>query len=225
VTNGAVADAGIVYAVTDPAKGSKGISAFIVEAGFPGWKVAREEKKMGINATATAEVLLQDCQVPKGNLIGGEGNGFRIALRTLDDGRVGIAAQATGIAQGALDEALRYSQERVAFGKTISKFQAIRFMLADMATEIEAARILLRRAAPSCTPARWPSARATRRCRSTGAMATAGIMPWSACIATNASPSSTKAPARSNGWLSLGTCWEARQGFPPRAFFCSNPAD
>jgi butyryl-CoA dehydrogenase len=147
VTNGAVADAGIVYAVTDPAKGSKGISAFIVEAGFPGWKVAREEKKMGINATATAEVLLQDCQVPKGNLIGGEGNGFRIALRTLDDGRVGIAAQATGIAQGALDEALRYSQERVAFGKTISKFQAIRFMLADMATEIEAARILLRRAA------------------------------------------------------------------------------
>ena len=147
VTNGAVADAGIVYAVTDPSKGSKGISAFIVEVGFPGWKVAREEKKMGINATATAEILLQDCQVPRENLLGEEGNGFRIALRTLDDGRVGIAAQATGIAQGALDEALKYSQERVAFGKTISKFQAIRFMLADMATEIEASRILLRRAA------------------------------------------------------------------------------
>jgi butyryl-CoA dehydrogenase len=147
VTNGAVADAGIVYAVTDPTKGSKGISAFIVESGFPGWKVAREEKKMGINATATAEILLQDCQVPRENLLGEEGKGFRIALRTLDDGRVGIAAQATGIAQGALDEALKYSQERVAFGKTISKFQAIRFMLADMATEIEASRVLLRRAA------------------------------------------------------------------------------
>jgi butyryl-CoA dehydrogenase len=147
VTNGAVADAAIVYAVTDPSKGSKGISAFIVESGFPGWKVAREEKKMGINATATAEILLQDCQVPRENLLAEEGNGFRIALRTLDDGRVGIAAQATGIAQGALDESLKYSQERVAFGKTISNFQAIRFMLADMATEIEASRILLRRAA------------------------------------------------------------------------------
>jgi butyryl-CoA dehydrogenase len=147
VTNGAVADAAIVYGVTDPAKGSKGISAFIVEAGFPGWKVVREEKKMGINATATAEVLLQDCQVPKANLLGGEGNGFKIALRTLDDGRVGIAAQATGIAQGALDEAVKYAQERVAFGRPIGSFQAVRFMLADMATEIEASRVLLRRAA------------------------------------------------------------------------------
>ncbi|MBI4466336.1 MAG: acyl-CoA dehydrogenase [Acidobacteria bacterium] len=147
VTNGAAADTAIVYAVTDPAKGSKGISAFIVESGFPGWKVTREEKKMGINATATAEVSLQDCCVPVENLLGGEGNGFRIALRTLDDGRVGIAAQATGIAQGALDEALKYSQQRVAFGQLIANFQAIRFMLADMATEIEAARMLLRRAA------------------------------------------------------------------------------
>lgn len=147
VTNGAVADAGIVYAMTDPAKGSKGISCFIVESSFPGWKVTREEKKMGINATATAEISLQDCQVPAANLLGGEGNGFRIALRTLDDGRVGIAAQATGIAQGALDESLRYAQERVAFGQPIANFQAIRFMLADMATEIEAARMLLRRAA------------------------------------------------------------------------------
>jgi butyryl-CoA dehydrogenase len=147
VTNGSVADTAIVYAVTDPGKGSKGISAFIVESSFPGWKVVREEKKMGINATATAEVLLQDCQVPKENLLGGEGNGFKIALRTLDDGRVGIAAQATGIAQGAFEEALGYAQERVAFGKPIAKFQAIQFMLADMSTEIEASRLLLRRAA------------------------------------------------------------------------------
>jgi len=147
VTNGAVADTAIVYAVTDPAQGSKGISAFIIESSFPGWKVVREEKKMGINATATAEILLQDCRVPKENLLGGEGNGFRIALRTLDDGRVGIAAQATGIAQGAFEESLRYAQERVAFGQPIANFQAIRFMLADMATEIEASRLLLRRAA------------------------------------------------------------------------------
>ena len=147
VTNGAVADTAIVYAVTDTAKGAKGISAFIVESRFPGWKITREEKKMGINATATAEVSLQDCRVPAANLLGGEGNGFKIALRTLDDGRVGIAAQATGIAQGAFDEALKYSQERVAFGQPIANFQAIRFMLADMATEIEAARLLLRRAA------------------------------------------------------------------------------
>ncbi len=147
VTNGAVADTAIVYAVTDPAQGSKGISAFIVESRFPGWKVVREEKKMGIIATATAEILLQDCQVPKENLVGEEGQGFKIALRTLDDGRVGIAAQATGIAQGAYEESLNYSQQRVAFGQPISSFQAIRFMLADMATEIEAARLLLRRAA------------------------------------------------------------------------------
>lgn len=147
VTNGAVADTGIVYAVTDPSKGAKGISAFIVESSFSGWKVVREEEKMGINATATAEVLLQDCEVPKENLLGDEGGGFKIALRTLDDGRVGIAAQATGIAQGALDEALGYARERVAFGQPISNFQAIRFMLADMATETEAARLLLRRAA------------------------------------------------------------------------------
>ncbi len=147
VTNGAVADAAIVYAVTDPTKGSKGISAFIIESRFPGWKVAREEKKMGINATATAEIALEDCEVPAGNLLGAEGIGFRIALRTLDDGRVGIAAQATGIAQGAFDEASKYAQQRVAFGQPIANFQAIRFMLADMATEIEAARILLRRAA------------------------------------------------------------------------------
>ncbi|MFQ5817153.1 MAG: acyl-CoA dehydrogenase [Terriglobia bacterium] len=147
VTNGTLADTAIVYAMTDPAQAAKGISAFIVEASFPGWKVVREEKKMGINATATAEVALQDCQVPRENLLGKEGQGFKIALRTLDDGRVGIAAQATGIAQGAFDEALKYSQERTAFGQPIATFQAIRFMLADMATEIEAARLLTRHAA------------------------------------------------------------------------------
>jgi len=147
VTNGAVADTAIVYASTDPSKGPKGISCFIVETGFPGWKLVREEHKLGINATATAEILLTDCRVPVANRIGEENKGFSIALRTLDDGRCGIAAQAVGIAQGAFDEALGYAQQRQQFGKTISKFQAIQFMLADMATEIEAARLLLRRAA------------------------------------------------------------------------------
>lgn len=147
VTNGAVADTAIVYAVTDPSKGPKGISCFIVETTYQGWKLLREEEKLGITATATAQIQLEDCRVPAANLIGEEDKGFSIALRTLDDGRVGIAAQAVGIAQGALDAALAYAKERVQFGKTISSFQAIQFMLADMATEIEAARLLLRRAA------------------------------------------------------------------------------
>ncbi len=147
VTNGAVADDAILYAVTDPAKGSKGISAFIVERGFPGFKVGAEEKKMGLQASATCELVLEDCEVPVENLLGEEGMGFRIALRTLDDGRAGIAAQATGIAQGAFEEALKYAKERVAFGQPIAQFQAISFMLADMATEIHAARLLTRRVA------------------------------------------------------------------------------
>ena len=147
VTNGTVADTAIVYAVTDPEKGPKGISCFIVETSFPGWKLLREEEKLGITATATAQIQLEDCRVPAANLIGEENKGFPIALRTLDDGRCGIAAQAVGIAQGALDAAMDYAKERKQFGKTISSFQAIQFMLADMATEIEAARLLLRRAA------------------------------------------------------------------------------
>jgi alkylation response protein AidB-like acyl-CoA dehydrogenase len=147
VTNGTVADTAIVYAVTDPSKGPKGISCFIVESAFEGWKLLREEEKLGITATATAQIQLEDCRVPAANLIGEENKGFPVALRTLDDGRVGIAAQAVGIAQGALDASLEYAQEREQFGKTISSFQAIQFMLADMATEIEAARLLLRRAA------------------------------------------------------------------------------
>jgi len=147
VTNGTIADAAILYAVTDPSKGSKGISAFIVERRFPGYKVGTEEKKMGLQASGTCEIVLQDCAVPVENLLGQEGMGFKIALRTLDDGRAGIAAQATGIAQGAFDEALKYAQERVAFGQPIAQFQAISFMLADMATEIHAARLLTRRVA------------------------------------------------------------------------------
>jgi butyryl-CoA dehydrogenase len=147
ITNGGAADAAIVYVNTDPAKGEKGITALIVEKGTPGFKVGKEEKKLGISATACSELVFTDCEVPESNRIGNEGEGYKVALSTLDGGRIGIAAQATGIAQGAFEAALKYSQERLAFGHPIAQFQAIQFMLADMATEIDAARLLIRKAA------------------------------------------------------------------------------
>jgi butyryl-CoA dehydrogenase len=147
ITNGGVADAALVYVNTDPAKGEKGITAIVVERGTPGFKVGKEEKKMGIHATACTELSFSDCEVPVGNRIGNEGEGYKVALSTLDGGRIGIAAQATGIAQGAFEQALAYAHERQAFGHPIADFQAIQFMLADMATEIDAARLLVRKAA------------------------------------------------------------------------------
>lgn len=147
ITNGGAADAAIVYVNTDPAKGEKGITALVVEKGTSGFKVGKEEKKLGINATACSELVFTDCEVPETNRIGNEGEGYKVALSTLDGGRIGIAAQAVGIAQGAFEAAARYSQERLAFGHPISQFQAIQFMVADMATEIDAARLLVRKAA------------------------------------------------------------------------------
>ncbi len=147
ITNGGAADAAIVYVNTEPAKGEKGITALVVERGTPGFAVGKEEKKLGINATACTELSFTDCEVPVANRIGVEGEGYKVALSTLDGGRIGIAAQACGIAQGAFEQALAYSQQRMAFGHPISNFQAIQFMLADMATEIDAARILIRKAA------------------------------------------------------------------------------
>jgi alkylation response protein AidB-like acyl-CoA dehydrogenase len=147
ITNGGAADAALVYVNTDPAKGEKGITALVVEKGTPGFRVGKEEKKLGISATACSELIFSDCEVPAANRIGNEGEGYKVALSTLDGGRIGIAAQATGIAQGAFEAALKYSQERMAFGNPISQFQAIQFMLADMATEIDAARLLIRKAA------------------------------------------------------------------------------
>jgi butyryl-CoA dehydrogenase len=147
ITNGGAADATIVYVSTDPTKGEKGITALVVEKGRPGFKVGKEEKKLGISATACSELVLTDCEVPESNRIGNEGEGYKVALSTLDGGRIGIASQATGIAQGAFEAALKYSQERLAFGHPIAQFQAIQFMLADMATEIDAARLLIRKAA------------------------------------------------------------------------------
>lgn len=147
ITNGGAADAAIVYMNTHPEKSEKGITALVVEKGTRGFSVGKEEKKLGINATACCELSFTDCEVPATNRIGTEGEGYKVALSTLDGGRIGIAAQATGIAQGAFDAALSYAQQRQAFGHPISDFQAIQFMLADMATEIDAARLLVRKAA------------------------------------------------------------------------------
>jgi alkylation response protein AidB-like acyl-CoA dehydrogenase len=147
ITNGGASDAALVYVNTQPEKGEKGITALVVEKGTPGFAVGKEEKKLGIHATACTELSFSDCEVSAGNRIGAEGEGYKVALSTLDGGRIGIAAQATGIAQGAFEAALSYAQQRQAFGHPIADFQAIQFMLADMATEIDAARLLLRRAA------------------------------------------------------------------------------
>src|SRR3981189_668687 len=147
VTNGSVAGVLIVFAKTDPAAGGKGISAFLVESGFAGFRVGRHEDKMGQRSSPSVEILLNDCLVPVENRLGEEGQGLKIALSALDGGRIGIAAQAVGLAQGALEETVKYAKQRKAFGKSISEFQAIQWMIADMQTEIEAARGLVHYAA------------------------------------------------------------------------------
>jgi len=147
ITCGGVADAAMVYVNTQPEKAEKGITVLMIEKGTPGFSVGKEEKKLGIHATACTELVFTDCTVPVANRVGNEGEGYKIALSTLDGGRVGIASQAVGIAQGAYEAALAYARERQAFGHPIAEFQAIQFMLADMATEIDAARLLARRAA------------------------------------------------------------------------------
>jgi butyryl-CoA dehydrogenase len=140
VSNGSVAGVLLVFAKTDPSAGGKGISAFLVEPGFPGFRVGRHEDKMGQRSSPSVEILLNDCVVPVENRLGEEGHGLKIALSALDGGRIGIAAQAVGLAQGALEETIKYAKQRKAFGKSISEFQAIQWMIADMQTEIEAAR-------------------------------------------------------------------------------------
>jgi len=147
ITNGGQANVYIIFAMTDKSKGTRGISAFIVERDYPGFKIGKKEDKMGIRASSTTELIFQNCRVPKENLLGKEGKGFGIAMATLDGGRIGIAAQALGIAQGALDETVKYVKERQQFGKPIGKFQGIQWMIADMATRIEAARFMVYNAA------------------------------------------------------------------------------
>jgi len=150
ITNGSVADVVTVFAVNDASKGPNGISAFVVEKGTPGFNVGKLEKKMGIRGSPTVELTFENCRVPAANMLGEEGQGFKIAMKVLDKSRPGIAAQALGIAQGALDYATEYTKQRVAFGKPISQQQGLQFMMADMKTEVEAARLLLYEAARKC---------------------------------------------------------------------------
>ena len=147
VTNGSAAGLYIVFAKTNPAAGGKGISAFLVEPNMPGFRIGRHEDKMGQRPSPSVEIVLNACEVPAANRLGEEGQGLKIALSALDGGRIGIAAQAVGLAQGALDESIKYARARKAFGQPIAEFQAIQWMLADMHTEIEAARALLYQAA------------------------------------------------------------------------------
>lgn len=142
ITNGGEAEIYTVIAMTDRDKGARGASFFIVEKGTPGFEFGKKEKKLGIRASATRELVFNECKVHKDNLLGREGMGFIVAMKTFDKSRPGVAAQAVGIAQGALDHAVKYSRERKQFGKTISSFQGLQFMLADMATQVEAARAL-----------------------------------------------------------------------------------
>ena len=146
-TNGTYANFCVVMAVTDKSKDSHGISAFILEKGMPGFRPGKKENKLGMRASDTAEVIFSDCHVPAANLLGPEGEGFISSLKILDGGRISIAALALGMAQGALEAATRYAKQRKQFGRAISEFQAIQFKLADMATEVEAARLLVYRAA------------------------------------------------------------------------------
>lgn len=143
ITNGGLAQVNSIFAITDPRIGTRGISAFIVEKSFPGFSVGRIEDKMGIKGSQTAELIFTDCEVPVENLLGREGDGFKIAMMTLDRTRPGIGAQALGIAQGALDLAVSYSKQRVQFNRPIADNQGIQFMLADMAVKVEAARLLV----------------------------------------------------------------------------------
>lgn len=147
ITNAAYAHVYVVMAMTDKSQGTRGISAFIVERDFPGFSIGKKEKKMGIRGSATCELIFENCRVPKENLLGKIGGGFGLAMKTLDGGRMGIASQALGIAQGAMNETVKYVKERKQFGKPLGKFQNTQFQLADLQVKIEAARLLVRMAA------------------------------------------------------------------------------
>ena len=147
ITNGNVASTFVVFAMTDKSKGNHGITAFIVEKDFPGFSTGKHEKKMGIRGSSTCDLVFEDCVVPKENLLGKEGEGFKIAMKTLDGGRIGIASQALGLAEGAINEAVKYTKERIQFGRRLSQFQNTQFQLADMHTRTQAAQFLVYSAA------------------------------------------------------------------------------
>ena len=147
ITNGGVAGVYVIFAMTDRSKGTRGISAFIIERDMPGFSIGKLENKMGIRASSTAELVFENVVVPQENLLGKEGKGFGIAMKTLDGGRIGIAAQALGIAEGALDHAVKYMKERKQFGKTIASFQGLQWYIADMKVRVDASKLLLYKAA------------------------------------------------------------------------------
>lgn len=147
ITNAGYADVYVIFAMTDRSKGLKGISAFIIEKDTPGFSIGKKEKKLGIKGSATCELIFENVRIPKENLLGKEGKGFKIAMMTLDGGRIGIASQALGIAQGALDEVVTYTKERKQFGRSIAKFQNTQFQIADMEVKVEASRLLVYKAA------------------------------------------------------------------------------
>ena len=147
ITNGAEAEIFVVFANANPSAGYKGITAFIVERGFPGFAVGKKEDKLGIRASSTTELILDECEVPEANVLGPVGQGYKIAIETLNEGRIGIGAQMIGVAQGALGVALEYARERKQFGKALSEFQAVQFQIAQAATELEAARLMVYNAA------------------------------------------------------------------------------
>ena len=147
ITNGGVADIFVIFAMTDKKQGTRGISAFIVEKSFPGFSIGKVEEKLGIRGSSTTELIFENCIVPKENLLGKEGKGFGMAMKTLDGGRIGIAAQALGIAEGAYEEAIKYMKERKQFGRNLGAFQGLQWMIAEMDTKIEAARFLVYKAA------------------------------------------------------------------------------
>lgn len=147
ITNAGYAHVYVIFAMTDKSLGTKGISAFIVEKGTPGFSIGKKEKKLGIRGSATCELIFENCRIPKENLLGKLGGGFAVAMKTLDGGRIGIAAQALGIAQGAMDATVKYTKERKQFGKSLSAFQNTQFQMADLETKVQAARLLVRSAA------------------------------------------------------------------------------
>ena len=147
ITNAGYAHVYVVFAMTDKSKGLKGISAFIVEAGTPGFSIGKKEMKLGIRGSATCELIFENCRIPKENLLGDKGKGFKIAMMTLDGGRIGIASQALGIAAGALDEAINYAKERKQFGRSLAQFQNTQFQIANLDVKVEAARLLVYKAA------------------------------------------------------------------------------
>ena len=204
----------LVFANADPAEGYRGITAFLVERGTPGLAVGKKEDKLGIRASSTCEVILDDCRVPKENVLGEVGKGYKVAIETLNEGRIGIAAQMTGLAQGALDHALAYSKQRKQFGKPIADFQGVQFDLAEMAVDVEASRLMTYNAArlrdaglPFVTEAamaKYFASQVAERVASRAVEVLGGVgftkdFRWKNYIATPRSAASTKAPATCSG--------------------------